>query len=83
VTYVTDVLDGYRLGMTTHSKAINDGFANLGKIPVLDPSSPESIRASFHYVLMYLDTLRQGLLHLAHVLDTNPATQKQQAAPPQ
>jgi len=65
---------GYRLNMTTHSKIINDGFADLGKVPVLDSSSPESIHASFDYVLNYLDALRRGILHLAHVLDSNPVT---------
>jgi hypothetical protein len=60
--------------MTTNSKAINNEFANLGKIPVLDPTSPESIHASFHYVLTYLDALRQSVLHLASVLDNNPVT---------
>lgn len=61
--------------MTTHSKIINDGFADLGKVPVLDSHSAESIHASFDYVLNYLDALRRGILHLALVLDNNPVTQ--------
>jgi hypothetical protein len=60
--------------MTSNSKAVNEEFARLGKIPVLDPTSPESIHANFHYVLTYLDALRQSVLHLAYVLDNNPVT---------